>query len=178
MKMTFKDFFLQNRDRDFFAILSLLIEERYKEMFLDKLSPIDQITKISLYVLWKKFDYVISVVSSQKITKKNIAYDIFCDALLKEFPTGFDRKFVGQIVNVMVDLGILVTYETDEDYHGEKTLFNIKHVFVNISEKEFDTFEEFKNRMADTANFGVFSENSERYFIDLYYRSITKLLKK
>lgn len=177
MKMTFKDFFLQNRDRNFFDMLSLLIEERYKEIFLDKFSPIDQIAKISLYVLWKKFDYVISVVSSQKITKKNIAYDIFCDALLKEFPTGFDRKFVGQIVNIMVDLGILVTYEADDDYHGEKTLFNIKHVFLGISEKEFDTFEEFKNRINDTANFDVFSENSDRYFIDLYYRSIIKLIK-
>lgn len=177
MKMTFKDFFLQNRDRNFFDMLSSLIEEHYNETFTDKLSPIDQIPKIALYVLWKKFDYTISVVSSQKISKKNIAYDFFCATILKELPTGFDMAFVSRIVNVMVDLGMLTTYETEEDYHGEKTLFNIKHVFIGVSEKEIETFEVFKNIMESKPNFSVFVEDGESYFIDLYYRSILRTIK-
>ena len=81
--MTFKDFFLENRDRNFFAVLSTLIEEQYNETYSDKLSPFEQISKLALYVLWKKFDYTISVVSSQKISKKNLAYHFFCSAILK-----------------------------------------------------------------------------------------------
>jgi len=175
--MTFKEFFLQNRDRNFFAMLSKLIEEQYNETFSDKLSPIDQISKIALYILWKKFDYTISAVSSQKISKKDISYDFFCDTILKELPTGFDRKFVGQIINVMVDLGILVICETEDDHHGEKTMFNIKHVFVGISEKELETFEAFKDRVQSGPNFSVFVEDSESYFIDLYYRSTIRTIQ-
>lgn len=177
MKMTFKDFFLENRDRNFFAVLSTLIEEQYNETYSDKLSPFEQISKLALYVLWKKFDYTIFVVSSQKISKKNIAYDFFCSAILKELPIGFDRAFVSRIVNVMVDLGILTTYETEEDYHGEKTLFNIKHVFVGISEKELETFEAFKDRVQSRPNFSGLVEDGEGYLRDLYYRSIIRSIQ-
>lgn len=174
-KMNFKDFFLTSNNKDFFIELSKRIEDKYFYKAGYVCSKQEQLPKISLYVIWKYFQYNISVISSNKVSKKSISYDSLCNLIIDEIPKPLflKRDKIGLMIELLCTLGILVLEENDVN-NFEKNLFNIKEYFLKISEKEIRSMDEYfdKKNIIETHKMKMYVDYVlNEIYIKKYYNS-------
>ena len=93
-----------------------------------------------------------------------------------------DKDFKNMMLNLFSENGVCDHGAQSAEIIAREKYMSSFELYVSNIINEVDCISIRESILAGCipliANFGVFTENSERYFIDLSYRSITKLLKK
>lgn len=177
--VNFKEFFLENRDRRIFMRIAEEVEQLHGLIHNSNPPKFEQVFNVSLYCIWKYFDYSVSVLASKKTSKANITYNNLCSLISNKLSSElmFKREIIGQIIEIMIHMGILILVNKDEDIFSEKELFGINEIVLGIAEKEIETLEEFKTRISESENSNIFNDErivDEGSLLNLYVSSILK----